>query len=194
MKKKLGWGGVLAMLAALCLALSACSSKSDKAYPVAIDGTEILVGETKAGVLFDAGFTMKSVAPGMIGAADISPSQPMDTNSYYTGVYMMKDDVKRVTLALATEKETVPVSETVIASVAIGSELDHPLEGTSFDGVALPDLTPEALKEHVPDAKDREDGSSSYYYGRNYSVRVNYIDGEPALLEVAREYDVDYSA
>lgn len=182
------------MLAALCLALSACSSKSDKAYPVAIDGTEILVGETKAGVLFDAGFTMKSVAPGMIGAADISPSQPMDANSYYTGVYMMKDDVKRVTLALATEKETVPVSETVIASVAIGSELDHPLEGTSFDGVALPDLTPEALKEHVPDAKDREDGSSSYYYGRNYSVRVNYIDGEPALLEVAREYDVDYSA
>lgn len=194
MKKKLGLGGVLAMLAALCLALSACSSKSDKAYPVAIDGTEILVGETKAGVLFDAGFTMKSVAPGMIGAADISPSQPMDANSYYTGVYMMKDDVKRVTLALATEKETVPVSETVIASVAIGSELDHPLEGTSFDGVALPDLTPEALKEHVPDAKDREDGSSSYYYGRNYSVRVNYIDGEPALLEVAREYDVDYSA
>ena len=194
MKKKLGWGGVLAMLAALYLALSACSSKSDKAYPVAIDGTEILVGETKAGVLFDAGFTMKSVAPGMIGAADISPSQPMDANSYYTGVYMMKDDVKRVTLALATEKETVPVSEAVIASVAIGSELDHPLEGTSFDGVALPDLTPEALKEHVPDAKDREDGSSSYYYGRNYSVRVNYIDGEPALLEVAREYDVDYSA
>lgn len=194
MKKKLGWGGVLAMLAALCLALSACSSKSDKAYPVAIDGTEILVGETKAGVLFDAGFTMKSVAPGMIGAADISPSQPMDANSYYTGVYMMKDDVKRVTLALATEKETVPVSEAVIASVAIDSELDHPLEGTSFDSVALPDLTPEALKEHVPDAKDREDGSSSYYYGRNYSVRVNYIDGEPALLEVAREYDVDYSA
>ena len=39
MKKKLGLGGVLAMLAALCLALSACSSKSDKAYPVAIDGT-----------------------------------------------------------------------------------------------------------------------------------------------------------
>lgn len=194
MKKKLGWGGVLAMLAALCLALSACSSKSDKAYPVAIDGTEILVGETKAGVLFDAGFTMKSVARGMIGAADISPSQPMDANSYYTGVYMMKDDVKRVTLALATEKETVPVSETVIASVAIGSELDHPLEGTSFDSVALSDLTPEALKEHVPDAKDREDGSSSYYYGKNYSVRVNYIDGEPASLEVAREYDVDYSA
>lgn len=194
MKKKFGWIGVLAMTAFLCLSLAACSSKSDKAYPVAIDGTEIIVGETKAGVLFDAGFTMKSVAPGMIGMADISPSQPMDANSYYTGIYMMKDDVKRVTLALATEKETVPVSEAVIASVAIDSELDHPLEGTSFDGVALPDLTPEALKEHVPDAKDREDGSSSYYYGRNYSVRVNYIDGEPASLEVAREYDVDYSA
>lgn len=54
MKKKLGLGGVLAMLAALCLALSACSSKSDKAYPVAIDGTEIIVGETKAGALMAA--------------------------------------------------------------------------------------------------------------------------------------------
>ena len=194
MKKKLGLGGVLAMLAALCLALSACSGKSDKAYPVAIDGTELIVGETKAGVLFDAGFTMKSVAPGMIGAADISPSQPMDANSYYTGVYMMKDAVKRVTLALVTEKESVPVQDAVIASVKIDSELDNPLEGVSFDGVALPDLTPAVLKEHVPDAEDREDGSSSYFHGSSYSVRVNYIDGEPASLEVAREYAVDYSA
>ena len=194
MKKKLGLGGVLAMLAALCFALSACSSKSDKAYPVAIDGTEILVGETKAGALFDAGFTMKSVAPGMIGAASISPSQPMDANSYYTGIYMMKDDVKRVSLALVTEKESVSVKDAVIASVKIDSELDYSLEGISFDGVALLDLTPEVLKEHVPDITDREDGSSSYFFGSNYSLRVNYTDGKPVSLEVEREYDVDYSS
>lgn len=194
MGKKFGLTGVLAMLAALCFALSACSSKSDKAYPVAIDGTEIIVGETKAGALFDAGFTMKNVTPGAIGAADVDPSQPLDANSYYTGLYLMKDDVKRFSVALVTGKDTVLVQNAVIASVKIDSELDHPLEGVSFDGVALPDLTPAVLKEHVPDAKDREDGSSSYFYGNSYSVRVNYTDGKPASLEVAREYDVDYSS
>ncbi|MCI8493631.1 MULTISPECIES: hypothetical protein [Anaerotruncus] len=194
MKKKLGLAGVLTLLTVLCLVLSACSSKSDKAYPVVIEGTEIIVGQTKAGALFDAGFTMKSIAPGMIGAADVSPSQPMDANSYYTGIYMLKDDVKRVTLALVTEKESVSVQNAVIASVKVDSELDHPLEGVSFDGVALTDLTPSVLKEHVPDAKDYEDGTSSYFYGSSYSVCVNYIDGKPASLEVKRNYDVDYSS
>lgn len=177
----------------LCLSLTACSSGSDKAYPVGLNGTEIMVGETTLSVLYDAGYTTEALnTQTRIGTIPIEPTDELEANSYYSSIKLLKDDVSVATITLVTDKEAVPASESVIGGIKIDSGLSQPLDTVTFDGVALTDLTIETFQEHVPGSKVNDDSTSTYHSGKNYSIDVNYENGAPVSLEVKHNYDVDY--
>lgn len=183
----------LMMSGLLCVSLAACSSSGgDKAYPVGLDGTEIIVGETTLSALYDAGYAIESLNQVThIGRIPVEASFELEANSFYSGIIVLKDDVSVAMLSIVTDKKAVTASEAVIASVTIGSELHNPLDSVTFDGVSLPELTAETFKEHVSGSKVRDDGTSAYFSGKKYSARANYENGAPVKLEVSRSYDVD---
>lgn len=178
----------------LCLSLTACDSvASDKAYPLGLDGTEILVGETTLSALYDAGYTIMALDSASSGRFELEPSYQLEKDSYYSGLFIEKDDKTLAMLQVVTDSKEVPASEAVIAFLSFAGYNDEPLDTDmiTFDGVVLTDLNAEVFMEHVPGGEAREDGSGAYFYGSNYSVSIEYENGVPVEFEVAREYDVD---
>lgn len=195
MKKMVKQLATLVVGLALCLSLAACSSSKDVVYPVTLDGTEIIVGETTLSTLYDAGYTIVALNIGTkMGSAELEASFELDANSYFTGLYVKKGDVKMATLAIVTDSKAVPASEAVIGTVKVNSELDHPMDKATFDGVTISELTAETTKEHVPDGTIRDDGSAVYLHGKKYSIQVDFENGVPISLEMKRKYDVDYTS
>lgn len=180
---------VAAMGAVLCVSLASCSSK-DVAYPVTIDGTEVMAGETTLSVLYDAGYTIMSMDT--IGSTEVEASYQLDADSYYTGLYIAKGDTRIASVALVTDKKAVPASDAVIGSIEVNSEYKHPLDTATFAGVKISELTPEKFQEVVAGSKMRDDGNSAYYSGSKYLVRADYKDGAIISLQMKRNYDVDY--
>lgn len=96
MKRVLKTGMILLAAAAL---LSGCSGKSGKEettsaepaqvlYPVAIDGKEILVGETTVQTLLDQGMNVtvsEMTEDKQINQYEIDPEAELEPNTYYTG-------------------------------------------------------------------------------------------------------------
>lgn len=195
MKKMVKQLAALVVGIALSLSLAACSSSKDVVYPVTLDGTEIIVGETTLSTLYDAGYTIMALNIGTkMGSTELDASFELDANSYFTGLYAKKGDVKMATLAIVTDSKAVPASEAVIGTVKVNSELDHPMDKATFDGVTISELTAETTKEHVPDSTIRDDGSAAYLHGDKYSIQVDFENGVPISLEMKRKYDVDYTS
>lgn len=176
---------------AVCFSLAACSIGGDKAYPVGLDGTEILVGETKMSALYDAGYTIEALnATTRIGRIPMEPSMELEANSIYTGILVLKDEVTVAIISVATDKKAVPASDALIGGIQVSAELDHPLDTITLDGVKLLEMTTDTFQEHVSGCKVREDSTSAYLYGTNYSVNVGYENGVPVSMEMKRKYDV----
>lgn len=179
----------------LCFSLAACGGAAgDKAYSVGLNGTEIIAGETTAGVLFDAGYTLEALnQETRIGTVPIEASFELDKNSYYTGIKVMKGDESVASIELVTDQKGGAASEAVIGKIKISTELSHPLDTVTFDGVSLPEVTSEVFQEHVSGGEVRDDGTSAYLAGKKYTVRVNYENGAVTELEMSCNYDVDYT-
>ncbi len=185
--------GIVLIFAVMCVTFTACASvKSDKAYAVEVDGTEIIVGATTVSTLFDAGYEIMALDGS--SSFDLEASYPLEKDSYYTGLFLEKDDKTIAMLHIATENKDVTASEAIIATMIFSSYDDEPLntDMIKFDGVTLTDLTTEVFMEHVPGGTVYEDASSAYFHGTNYGVNVEYEDGVPVELEVECKYDVEW--
>lgn len=182
----------LFMVIFVCMGLSGCAGNGgDKAYPITMEGTEVIVGETTVGTLIDAGFTIREIS--YSDDNEITGDTMLEKNSYYTGYYVDKDDTEYCSIAIVTDNKDIPIAEAIIAKVQIDSELSHFIDNTTFDGVKLPDLTIDAAQEHIAGSEKSDDNSSVYLSGANYFVDVNFNNDSFTELEIKRKYDVDYS-
>ena len=174
------------LCAALCLALAGCA-KAGQAYPVSLGGVNITVGETTVGTLLDAGYTLRAVGEnGAMG--DVDSAAQLSANSYYSGLYLAKDGVNCAGLEVTTE-EAVPLAGGTVAKVYVATAEGHTLDGVTFDGVALSELTPDVLAQHVEGCEQKENGVYELA-GGDYTVRANYENGQLVLLEMSRNYAV----
>lgn len=181
------------MAGLLCMGMAGCSSSAgDKAYPITVDGTDIIVGETTVGTLIDAGFTIEQ--GGYSDDNEVPADTMLEKNSYYSGLYLHKGETKYCTLSFVTDRSDVPLTDAVIAKVIIYNDSYYLLDETMFDGVNLTEITPEIAKEHIAGAKVSEDNSSVYLSGSKYFVDVNFDENGLSNIEMKRKYDVDYTS
>ena len=181
------------LCAMMCMTFTACASaESDKAYPIELDGTEIIVGTTTLSTLFTAGYEIMAVDGQSVGM--VEAYTPLEKDSYYSGLFIQEDGQSIAMLHIATGSEDVTASEAVIAQLTFTGYNDEPLntDRIKFDGVTLTDLTPEVFMEHVPAGKTYEDGSGAYFHGSDYGVSITYENGVPVKFEIERKYDVEW--
>lgn len=182
---------VIAFLMAglVCLGVSGCSA-GDKAYPITVDGTDILVGETTISTLIDAGFTIRELS--YSDDNEITGDTMLEKNSYYSGLYAYKEDIKYCTIEIVTDKKDVPLAEAVIAKVIIKDDLSHTIGDSMFDGVKLTEMTVETAQEHIEGSKLSEDNLSVSLSGSKYFVSIHFDENGFLDLEMKCKYDVDY--
>lgn len=175
------------LCAALCLALAGCTPAGE-AYPVSLGGVDVTVGETTVGALLDAGYTIRALDEnGVMG--DVDAAAQLNANSYYSGLYLARDGVNCAGLEV-TADEAVPLSGGTVARVYVAAAEGHTLEGAAFDGVALTELTPDVLTQHVEGCRQAENGAYELA-GRDYTVRAGYENGQLVLLDMSRNYAVN---
>lgn len=179
---------LLLMSISICAMLSGCSAGSDKAYPITIGGTEVIVGETKVSTLLDAGFTFTTLVDGL--SVDVAAEDMLEANSYYSSLFLQQSDSKSIRFCVTTDKDAVPFSDAVIAKVSLFESSDF--SSVTFDGVALTDLTGDMIKEHIADVVERDDGAGFFYTSNNYHVDFDMADGVITEFDIERKYDVDY--
>lgn len=205
-KSKLKQIGAAVLLPVLLVSMAACGSKSepeperepDPLYPVTIDGTEILVGQTTVQTLLDKGLsvTVSEMSEDMdITHYEIDPDSELEANSYYTGGSIKVTDNLSFSVSLATDEE-VPLGEAVIARLeaTLVSETDTGvLEKIAFDGVPVTELTQAKAAEKYPDWTGNE--VMWLHYGLEYQYDLNFDMSTGCLnkLALARLYDVDWN-
>lgn len=172
----------------LCITVSGCGAAgTDKAYPVKFDEAEVMVGETAASVLLDAGFELKEIS-----GTELTADTPVEKNAYYTGINVVKDDATYAMISLAVEGKETTLSNALVAQIIVKPELGHVIDRISFDGVPLPEVTAEVFKEHVAGSTIREDGTRAFCAGDNYTSSIYYEDGKVTEMEMTRHYSVQW--
>ncbi len=172
----------------MCMSVTACGTlATDKVYPVKFDDTEILVGKTTVSELLDNGFILHETYGG-----ELDKEQPIEKNSYYSGIIVVKDDVEYAMISVVSEKKDIPLSEAIIANILIKPSLEHAIERIYLDGVALPDLTADVFKEHIAGSRIYDDGTGVYCSGDQYTFRAYYEDGNLTEVNALRNYSVQY--
>lgn len=170
-------------------------------YPVSINGTEVLVGETKVQALLDAGFdvTWSEMVQGespQIEEHVVEPDMELEANSYYTGASIWVSEHTFAHVSLATD-EAVKLGDAVIARMEFylsrGDE-QSVLENIIFNGVPLTEMTREKAGEVFPDFTGDEamwfsTGLSNYKYFMGFDNNT----GELISFSVERKYDVDWN-
>ena len=150
MKRVFKTGMILLAAAAL---LSGCSGKNGKEetasaepaqvlYPVAIDGKEILVGETTVQTLLDQGMNVtvsEMTEDKQINQYEIDPEAELEPNTYYTGGSIWVTDSIFAHISLVTDEKAVRMGDAVIArlefSLVSGEESE--LKRIAFNGVPV---------------------------------------------------------
>lgn len=200
MKKfKLCHKGVLLLMTALLLA--GCSSKekepetdpADKVYPVTIQGTEIIVGETNVSSLLDAGFNItvsEMDDQKNITVFEIDPTQELEANSYYSGGTLRQGDTIYGKISLVTE-EAVPMGQAVIARLEMDG-YDYDKSTVTLAGVPLDQMTGEKAKEVIADLGGDE--YMMFHSGDQYETFLSFdMEGAFQKFSIEKEYDVDWT-
>lgn len=202
-------------LAALCLALllalalTACGSSSSSSsseveepvYPVSIQGTEIIVGETPVQALLDAGFEVTwsemDKSTNQITQHTVDPNEQLEAMSYYTGGSIWINEHVFAHLSFATEEEAVALGQATVARLEIhfSYEYDDANEDANvvFNGVPAMELTREKAGETFPDFT----GDDNMWFStglRKYSYGVYYSNGKLNNITVECKYDVDWNS
>lgn len=176
-----------ALCMAVCLGLTACKPEG-QAYPVNIGGVEVVVGQTTVSAFLDAGYTVRAVnEQGNMGNVDAGAQ--LNANSYYSGLYLAKNDVNFAGIEVTTE-QAVTLGDGIIAKVLVDTAQGHLLDGVTFDGVPLAELNPEVLAQHVEGCKTSDDGTSCTLEGKQYSVRAAFSGGQLVSIEMSCNFDV----
>jgi len=196
MKRVLKTGMILLAAAAL---LSGCSGKSGKEettsaepaqvlYPVAIDGKEILVGETTVQTLLDQGMNVtvsEMTEDKQINQYEIDPEAELEPNTYYTGGSIW-----------VTDEKAVRMGDAVIArlefSLVSGEESE--LKRIAFNGVPVSEMSREKAGEMFPDFSG--DDYMWLQKGEDYEYFMSFDPTDHMLssFSLEKEYDVDWSS
>ncbi len=175
------------LCAAMCLVLASCTPKG-QAYPVNIGGVEVMVGQTTVSAFLDAGYTIRALnEQGNMGNVDAQAQ--LNADSYYSNLYLAKNDVNLAYIEVTTD-QAVSLGGGIIAKVLVDTAQGHLLDGVTFDGVALAELTPEVLAQHVEGCKTSEDGTTCTLEGKEYSVRAAFSGGQLVSMEMSCNFDV----
>lgn len=194
-------------MTALVLMTAGCASgekEEEKAeevlYPVSIDGTEILVGETTVQALLDKGFKVtvsEMTADKQINEYEIDPEEMLEANSYYSGASIWLTDSSFAHVSLATDEENIRMGDAVIAYMEFSlSATDRTgLDKIAFNGVPVTELTREKAGEVFPDFT----GDQNMLFSQPTMLEYQYFmgfgaDGMLTQFSVKKDYDVDYSS
>ena len=210
MKKLLKkWSAAGLLLLLLAAMAAGCSGKKEEAepedvieeiaYPVSIDGTEIIVGETTVQSLLDKGLkiTVSEMTPdNQINEYEIDPEVMLDANSYYSGGSIWISEHTFAHIAMVTDEENIRMGDAVIAYMefALGSDKAD-LGNLLFNGMPVTELTRDKAGEMFPDFK----GDDNMWFSPAEMLEYNYFmsfdtEGQLMKFSVKKEYDVDWSS
>lgn len=196
-----------AFLAALML-LAGCGSNAEESkeeepseilYPVSINGTEILLGETTVQALLDAGFriTVSEMSPdNKITEYEIDPNTQLDAYAYYSGASIWITDSTFAHISMVTDENRVLLGEAVIASLEfyLGSDDEESMKNISFNNVPLAELDRDRAGEMFPDFTASETFVLKYGLDYDYSLSFNPETGKINKFSLSKDYDVDWNS
>ena len=186
----------------MLLAAAGCGKKEEEAakqklIPVALNGTEIRVGETKVQALLDAGFkvTVSDSTEDLseITQYEIEPEQDLEASTYYSGGTVWISDSVFAHISVATE-EAVKMKDAVIARLefSMPNAEEKDLESIVLDGVPVAEFTREKAGEMYPDFTGDE--NMWLQYGTDYKYDLLFSqEGKMTGFTLEKEYDVDWT-
>lgn len=172
---------------------------ADPVYPVILDGSEILIGETKVQTLLDKGLriTVSEMSEDYeITHYEIDPEAKLEANSYYSGGTVWITDTVFANIAIVTDEENVKMGDAVIAYLefSMSSEDATGLDKILFNGVPVSELTREKAGEMFPDFTGDENMWFSPASMLDYDYYMGFTsDGRMTKFSVEKKYDVDWS-
>ncbi len=199
-----------ALLLVLCLGfvLAGCGASSSSSsapeepepvYPLSIQGTEIIVGETPVQALLDAGFDVtwsERDANNQITQHTVDPTEQLDAMSYYTGASIWINEHVFAHVSFVTDEESVPLGQATIARVEISFSYSYDDANEDadvvFNGVPAIELTREKAGETFPDFTG-DDGMWFSTGLRHYKYGVYYSSGKLNSISAECIYDVDWN-
>lgn len=200
------------LLTFLTMAITGCSGEAkneessedapEPIYPVTIDGTDILIGETTVQALFDKGFkmTVSEMTPdNEYYEYEIDPESELEANSYYTGGSIWISDSVFVHVSLVTDEEAIRMGDAVIAYLdfSFAGAKQEDLERIAFNGVTITELNREKAGEMFPDFTGDDTMWFSPYTMKEYSYFMGFNsqgDGSLIRFSVEKKYDVDWNS
>lgn len=195
----------------LAITVTGCSGKSkeeeteeeaveEPAYPVTIDGAEIVVGETTVQTLLDKGLSItvsEMTEDNQINEYEIDPEVMLEANSYYSGATISITDSTFAHVAMVTDEEEVKMGEAVIAYMEfyLSSTDKTGLEKIAFNGVPVTEISREKAGEMFPDFT----GDENMWLSPGTMLEYDYFmgfdtDGMLNRFSVKKEYDVDWNS
>ena len=175
----------------------------EQVYPVSIDGTEIIIGETTVQTLLDKGFrmTVSEMTPDYeYYEYEIDPEAELEANSYYTGGSIWITDSVFANISIVTDEEAIRMGDAVIAYLEFsltGAEEDE-LKRISFNGVPVSELDRDKAGEVFPDFTGDDTmwfSSSSTVKDYKYYMGFSSQDGgKLTKFSVEKKYDVDWNS
>ena len=212
------WCIVGVLLAFFFLAVTGCSAEKrerieeeesiDPLYPVTIDDSEILIGETTIQTLLDKGFqvTFSEMSEDYeITTYEVDPEMELEGNAYYTGGTVRITDGISINISLVTDAGinkmkdagNIKMKDAVIAYMDFSLIYEHDeseLERISFNGIPLTELSREKAGEVFPDFTGDESMWFSPASMSDYDYFMGFDnDGRLTRFSVEKEYDVDWS-
>lgn len=171
----------------------------DPVYPVTLDGSEILIGETTVQTLLDKGLriTVSEMSENYeITHYEIDPEAELEANSYYSGGSVWITDKVFANISIVTDEENVKMGDAVIAYLefSLSDEDATGLDKILFNGVSVAELSREKAGEMFPDFTGDENMwfSPASITDYKYFMAFN-SDGRMTKFSVEKKYDVDWS-
>lgn len=168
-------------------------------YPIRIDGSEIIIGETPVQVLLDKGYkvTVSEMTENKeIIEYEIDPEEELEANSYYSGASVWITESSFAHISIATEEENVRMGDAVIGRLefSLVGEEKAELEKIVFNGVPLSEMTREKAGEVFPDFS----GDNNMWFSPVEMLDYKYFmsfdaEGKINTLSLEKKYDVDWS-
>ncbi len=169
-------------------------------YPVSIDGSEIIIGETTVQTLLDKGLKVtvsEMTEDKQIIEYEVDPEEELEANSYYSGASVWLTEHSFAHISMATDEENVRMGDAVIARLefSLVSEEKAELAKIVFNGVPLSEMTREKAGEVFPDFS----GDNNMWFSPAEQLDYKYFmsfdtEGTITSLSLEKKYDVDWSS
>lgn len=203
-RKHRKWMAMAILMTVFIMSAAGCSKKEEDMeeeviYPVSINGSEIIVGETTVQTLLDQGFKItvsEMTEDNRIYEYEVDSEAELEANSYYSGASIWLTDSSFASVSIVTGESSVKLGDAVIAYMEfslIGEEPSN-LSHILFNGVPINEITRDKAGEMFPDFTGDENmwfssGTSDY----KYFMAFNSDDGMMNKFSVERKYEVDWS-